>query len=395
MADKDIDAVMAAQADLVEVVHTLRQVVCEGLTAGACTWCGPSYSGERGSDAGTLCRRRQKAWWLALPDRTRFARMPQLADVDHVEVEGSGAARYTLSRTGEVYACSCPAWRNQGATIDRRTCKHLRKYLGDAVETARVGAAAQKPVKATKARATAGADGGGEPTVGSAPPLLLAHAGKSDQAPAGRWMSEKFDGIRAYGDGAGFVSRLGNRFATPSWFVAGLPREPLDGERWIGRKEFQRTTSVVRSGGAGEAWRTLRYLGFDAPAHAGPFGERVAHVRALLTRGHAFAAWHPHERCADVLHLRAELARVEALGGEGLMLGHPGKRCACSDAATSWRVDSRSSRVGARRVGSAGAAPSTRPGAPHTHRTPTRPPGCGAAVGRTGSLRAWRSPPSD
>ena len=27
-AYKDIDAVMAAQSDLVEVVHTLRQVVC-------------------------------------------------------------------------------------------------------------------------------------------------------------------------------------------------------------------------------------------------------------------------------------------------------------------------------------------------------------------------------
>jgi tRNA-splicing ligase RtcB len=28
MAYKDIDAVMAAQSDLVEVVHTLKQVVC-------------------------------------------------------------------------------------------------------------------------------------------------------------------------------------------------------------------------------------------------------------------------------------------------------------------------------------------------------------------------------
>ena len=28
MAYKDIDAVMAAQSDLVDVVHTLRQVVC-------------------------------------------------------------------------------------------------------------------------------------------------------------------------------------------------------------------------------------------------------------------------------------------------------------------------------------------------------------------------------
>ena len=28
MANQDIDAVMAAQTDLVEIVHTLRQVVC-------------------------------------------------------------------------------------------------------------------------------------------------------------------------------------------------------------------------------------------------------------------------------------------------------------------------------------------------------------------------------
>ena len=28
MAYKDIDAVMAAQSDLIDVVHTLRQVVC-------------------------------------------------------------------------------------------------------------------------------------------------------------------------------------------------------------------------------------------------------------------------------------------------------------------------------------------------------------------------------
>jgi tRNA-splicing ligase RtcB len=28
MAYKDIDAVIAAQTDLIEVVHTLRQVVC-------------------------------------------------------------------------------------------------------------------------------------------------------------------------------------------------------------------------------------------------------------------------------------------------------------------------------------------------------------------------------
>ena len=66
--------------------------------------------------------------------------MAALADGASVEVAGSGSARYTLSRTGGVYACTCPAWRNQGRTIDARTCKHLRAYLGAEVEDARGGA---------------------------------------------------------------------------------------------------------------------------------------------------------------------------------------------------------------------------------------------------------------
>ena len=46
-----------------------------------------------------------------------------LADGASVEIQG-GSGRYTLSRKGAVYMCSCPAWRNQGAAVDRRTCKH-------------------------------------------------------------------------------------------------------------------------------------------------------------------------------------------------------------------------------------------------------------------------------
>ena len=38
------------------------------------------------------------------------------------------------------------------------------------------------------------------------------------------------------------------------------------------------------------------------------------------------ARWHPHERCTGVDHIRSELARVEALGGEGLMMRQPGSR---------------------------------------------------------------------
>ncbi len=249
--------------------------------------------------------------------------MPALADGASVEVAGSGSARYTLSRTGGVYACTCPAWRNQGRTIDARTCKHLRAYLGADVEDARVGAApTAAPSGASTPRGRTAAV-----TKGTAPPVLLAHSWSHDVAPDGWWMSEKLDGIRAYWDGAQFWSRLGNRFAAPAWFTAALPRHPLDGELWMGRKLFQRTTSVVRSGDAGDAWKQLLYVVFDAPASAAPFEERMDELRAALDR-HAppYARWHEHVRCAGVDHLRAELARVEALGGEGLMLRRPGSR---------------------------------------------------------------------
>lgn len=40
----------------------------------------------------------------------------------------------------------------------------------------------------------------------------------------------------------------------------------------------------------------------------------------------AFAEVHQHQRCRGLDHLREELAHIEALGGEGLMLRQPGSR---------------------------------------------------------------------
>jgi DNA ligase-1 len=38
-----------------------------------------------------------------------------------------------LKHVGNHYYCTCPAWRNQSAPVDGRTCKHLREYLGEGV----------------------------------------------------------------------------------------------------------------------------------------------------------------------------------------------------------------------------------------------------------------------
>src|SRR5262249_3263238 len=44
------------------------------------------------------------------------------------------------------------------------------------------------------------------------------------------------------------------------------------------------------------------------------------------THAPPYVTAHTHERCRSLPHLRQELARVEALGGEGLMLRRPGSR---------------------------------------------------------------------
>ena len=251
---------------------------------------------------------------------------PGLADGASVQVKGSSST-YTLSRKGNVYMCSCPAWKNQGSPIDRRTCKHLRGYLGDDRETQRAGAAV--PSRAAGAQTSPSPPAGRTRVAATkketAPPILLAHKWEVDHDPTGWWMSEKLDGVRAYWDGKAFVSRLGNRFFAPDWFVADLPADTLDGELWVDRKKFQKTISIVRSGDAGHEWREVRYVVFDAPNAKGAFEKRAAHAQQVLERAAApHARWHEHVTCTGVEHLRRELQRVEALGGEGLMLRQPG-----------------------------------------------------------------------
>jgi DNA ligase 1 len=243
--------------------------------------------------------------------------MPDLADGETFEMQGSGSKPYVLKNSGGVYSCTCPAWRNQSTAIERRTCKHLRKLRGDAAEEERLGGALpQKPVKAS-------ADG--EETEG--PPLLLAETWDTAADLNGWWMSEKLDGVRAFWDGKQFLSRQGNLYHAPDWFVEGFPETPLDGELWIGRKSFQKTVGIVRRQDKTELWRGVRFEVFDAPQAGGGFEERIDFLRdAIARQTNEFIHMHAHELCRGVDHLREELRRVESLGGEGLMLRQPGSK---------------------------------------------------------------------
>jgi DNA ligase-1 len=157
--------------------------------------------------------------------------------------------------------------------------------------------------------------------------LLLAESWDNAMDLTDWWMSEKLDGVRAYWDGKQFLSRQGNLYHAPDWFLDGPPAVPLDGELWIDRKKFQRTVSIVRRQDKNDFWKEVSFLIFDAPAATGGFEERLAFLKDALSTGAArFARQHPHERCRNLDALRAELARVESLGGEGLMLRQPGSK---------------------------------------------------------------------
>lgn len=259
--------------------------------------------------------------------------MPDLRDGESVEMQGSGSKPHVLKNVAGVYSCSCPAWRNQSLPIDKRSCKHLRRLRGDQAEAERIhvtfaevpgtgASTADQPAKQVLA-------------------LLLAETWDGSSECAGWLMSEKLDGVRAYWDGSQFWSRQGNRYFAPDWFTAGFPTVPLDGELWLGRKAFQRTVSIVRRQDGGSLWRELRYRVFDAPAVPGNFEDRLNAVQNLLGDSRVPCAQaHEQSICRGRLHLLHELSRIEALGGEGLMLRQPGSHYAVGRSSTLLKVKS-------------------------------------------------------
>ncbi len=257
--------------------------------------------------------------------------MPDLADGDSVEVKGSGAKPYVLKNVGGVYCVAARRGANAGGPIDRRTCKHLGGLRGEAVELARTRAPAgarsrlvPKPARLAPrpARRTA------TRRASSAACCCWRTCTSPTSTPTGWWMSEKLDGVRAYWDGKRFVSRLGNVYHAPEGFTGRAAR------LHAGRRAAARSQGVPahreRGAAAGRAATRGGRSGFWCSTRRG--------TRATSRRGCATTTGSSSgadrrsparsriEICTGAEHLQRELRRVEALGGEGLMLRRPGSR---------------------------------------------------------------------
>jgi DNA ligase-1 len=192
---------------------------------------------------------------------------------------------HTIKRVHDHYFCTCYAWRQQRNAVDARTCKHLAEYLGAAYEGVRVGGVggddkADDDGGVVRAAPSGAGAAAGDDTrypapkvwawrsttalISRMPQVMLAHKWDDNKDPAGFWMSEKLDGVRAWWNGSVFISRngerrylhasachaliAGNQFFAPPWFKSTLsPSLVLDGELFSGRGQFQNAVSIART----------------------------------------------------------------------------------------------------------------------------------------------------
>lgn len=154
------------------------------------------------------------------------------------------------------------------------------------------------------------------------PALMLANVYHPGVALQDYWVSEKYDGVRAFWDGEKLLTRGGERITPPGWFTAGWPREPMDGELWAGRGQFSKAVSTVRQQAADDAsWRAMRFMVFDLPAQPGPFTERIPVLSGLVSRiDQPWVQAVAQFRVSSHAELQRLLAKTVRLGGEGLML---------------------------------------------------------------------------
>lgn len=155
-----------------------------------------------------------------------------------------------------------------------------------------------------------------------APSLMLAETYRPGMSLADYWVSEKYDGVRAYWDGKQLWTRGGERIVAPAWFTAPLPKQPLDGELWAGRGRFAHAVSTARNQTPNDiAWHEMRFMVFDLPTQPGDFTTRLGALRKLLPiTGAPWVVPVPQERATTHAALQALLDKTVKMGGEGLML---------------------------------------------------------------------------
>lgn len=154
------------------------------------------------------------------------------------------------------------------------------------------------------------------------PSLLLAQVYASGIPISDYLVSEKYDGVRAVWDGKQLRTRAGHVLHAPAWFTNGFPKQAMDGELWLGHRQFDVLSGTVRKRMPIDAeWRGVRYMVFELPNANGTFEVRAQRIAQLVKQANVA---HLHAvtqvRLPNEAALQRELNQVVKRGGEGLML---------------------------------------------------------------------------
>jgi len=136
------------------------------------------------------------------------------------------------------------------------------------------------------------------------------------------WLSEKYDGVRAIWNGKQLVSRGGNIYHAPGWFIKNFPKQNLDGELWIDRQSFELVVSTVRDDVPDDnAWKKVKFMVFDMPEPPIVFNDRLKCMRRVIAD--LDIPWLQLVKQWKVKNhatLMTQLETITKEGAEGLML---------------------------------------------------------------------------
>jgi DNA ligase-1 len=135
---------------------------------------------------------------------------------------------------------------------------------------------------------------------------------------AGWFVSEKYDGCRAYWDGVQLWTRGGNAVIMPDWFARELPAGvAMDGELWAGYDTFTVAQAAVERGAFS---RACRFMIHDMPDMAGDWAQRMAGAWRYASDTVVPAEVFPSRTRGQI---KDAFCKVKRRGGEGLVARSP------------------------------------------------------------------------
>lgn len=155
------------------------------------------------------------------------------------------------------------------------------------------------------------------------PPQLMLLEVYQGQSLDGWVMSEKLDGVRGFWDGKKLMSRNGNSFNPPDYFLQNFPPFAIDGELFSQRGEFEAISSITRTF-EDNGWHKLKLYVFDVPNADGNLPQRLQQLSDYLVQNPTpYIEIIPQIPIKNKQHAEDFLAEIERLGGEGIVVRNP------------------------------------------------------------------------